>query len=227
MRVMHALRWWPSLLKDLVLKPRYDPVRFWERRHAAGHTFWTVGRRAFDETGNEEWYGRLADDLRAAFSRDQLDLKTLSVYEIGAGIGYWTRLVCDLGCRKYEGTDLAGSAVAWLRSQFSSYSFEVRDAATDSIPGLWDVILMMHVDEHVHGERFTGMLRHVKAAMTPTSRFFTTYAPVAKPSGLTYVEYHTREDFARVFPDAWIRQVPQPNRGDPMLAISAAYGTGR
>ena len=223
MGVMHALRWYPSLLSDIIVKPPYRPAEFWENRHAKEHSFWTVGRRAFDARGNEEWYARLAADLRDALAAERLDLKALSVYEIGAGIGYWTRLVRDLGCLNYEGTDIAESAAAWLRPQFPGYVFAARDAAVDPIPGLWDVILMMHVDEHVHGERFVAMLRHIKAAMTPASRFFTTYAPVSKPSGVTYVEHHTREDYARVFPAEWIRPLPQPNGGDPMLVISAAH----
>jgi SAM-dependent methyltransferase len=222
MGVMQALRWYPSLLSDIITKPPYRPAEFWENRHSKDHTFWTVGRRAFDAKGNEEWYGRLAADLRAAFVSEQLDLKTLSVYEIGAGTGYWTRLVRDLGCEKYQGTDIAESAAAWLRPQFPGYTFAARDAAVEPIPGTWDVILMMHVDEHVHGDRFISMLRHIKAAMTPSSRFFTTYVPQATPSGVTYVEYHTREDYARVFPSEWIKPLPQPNGGDPMLMISAA-----
>jgi len=223
MGLLHALRWYPSLVTDIIIKPHYRPAEFWEKRHARDHTFWTVGRRVYDTEGNERWYGRLAADLRAALTAEKLDLKTLGVYEIGAGTGYWTRLMRDLGCVKYEGTDIAESAVAWLRPQFLDYTFAARDAAVDPIPGFWDVIVMMHVDEHVHAERFFAMLRHIKAAMRPTSRLFTTYVPVAKPSGVTYVEYHTGDDYARVFPAAWIRPLPQPNGGDPMLVISPAY----
>lgn len=222
MSVLHALRWYPSLLSDILAKPDYRPAEFWENRHSKDHSFWTVGRRAFDTKGNEEWYARLAADLRAAFADEHLDLQKLSVYEIGAGTGYWTRLVQQLGCQTYQGTDIAESAAAWLRPQFPGYSFAARDAAVEPIPGQWDIILMMHVDEHVHGDRFVSMLRHIKAAMTPTSRFFTTYVQAAKPSGVTYVEYHTIEDYARVFPADWIRPLPQPNGGDPLLMISEA-----
>ncbi len=223
MNLWHKLRWNAVLVKDLLFKPNYSPREFWEQRHAQGHDFWTVGRRAFDEDGNREWYGNLAQDLVTEFRADGLDLNHLSVCEIGAGIGYWTKLVRDLGCKRYLGIEIAEPAVQWLRPQFPDYDFAVADASEEPLPGTWDVIVMMHVDEHIHGERFLSALRNIKAAMKPASRFFTTYRTEPTPSGLAYVEYHTREDFAAVFPPAWIKLVPQPHNGDPMLSISAAH----
>ncbi|MBA3342507.1 MAG: class I SAM-dependent methyltransferase [Gemmatimonadaceae bacterium] len=221
--LVHKLYWYADLAKELLLKPRYRPREFWERRHAQGHDFWTVGRRAFDEDGNEAWYDKLSQDLVAEFRADQLDLRRLSVCEIGAGIGYWTRLVRDLGCERYLGIEIAEAAVQWLQPRFPGYDFSVADAAEVPLPGTWDVILMIHVDEHIHGDRFRAALRHIKAAMSPSTRFFTTYRTEATVSGVPYVEYHTREDFAAVFPLSWIKLVPRPNVGDPMLSISAAH----
>jgi 2-polyprenyl-3-methyl-5-hydroxy-6-metoxy-1,4-benzoquinol methylase len=223
MNLWHKLRWHADLAKDLLFKPNYSPREFWERRHAQGHDFWTVGRRAFDEDGNLEWYENLAQDLVTEFRADGLDLNHLSVCEIGAGIGYWTKLVRELGCKRYLGIEIAEPAVQWLRPQFPDYDFAVADAAEEPLPGTWDVIVMMHVDEHIHGERFRSALRNIKTAMKPASRFFTTYRTEPTPSGLAYVEYHTRENFAEVFPTEWIKLVPRPHSGDPMLSISAAH----
>ncbi|MBA2271627.1 MAG: class I SAM-dependent methyltransferase [Chthoniobacterales bacterium] len=223
MNLAHNIRWYAVLAKDLLFKPTYRPHDFWNRRHRRGHNFWTVGRRSFDESGNREWYARLAKDLATEFHADGLDLRRLSVCEIGAGIGYWTRMMRDHGCKRYLGTEIADPAATWLRPQFPDYDFVVADVAEDPLPGTWDVIVMMHVDEHIHGERFLNALRHIKAAMTPTSRFFTTYRTVPTPSGVSYVEYHTQKDFAAVFPLAWIKPVPRPHGGDAMLSISAAH----
>lgn len=223
MNLWHKLRWYAELTKDLLFKPTYRPQEFWEQRHAEGHDFWTVGRRAFDEDGNREWYENLAKDLVAEFRADGLSLDRLAVCEIGAGIGYWTNLMRELGCKHYLGIEIAESAVQWLRQQFPNYEFAVADIAEKPLPDTWDVIIMMHVDEHIHGERFVAALQHIKSAMTPTSRFFTTYRTEPTPSGLAYVEYHTCEDFEAVFPPAWVKLVPQPNGGDAMLSISAAH----
>ncbi len=222
--LLHRLRWYADITKDLILRPRYRPQEFWERRHTEGHDFWTVGRRVFDEGGNEKWYRRLAEDLAAELEADNLDLARLSVCEVGAGIGYWTRMVRDLGCKRYLGIEIAEAAVKWLRPQFPAYEFAVADVGEVPLPGTWDVILMIHVDEHIHGERFISALGHIKSAMMPTSRFFTTYRTEVTESGVRYVEYHTREDFAKVFPSSWIKVVPRPNGGDPMLSISASHG---
>lgn len=223
MNLWHKLRWYFDLTKDLIIKPKYQPREFWEKRHAQGHDFWTVGRRAFDEDGNLAWYKNLAQDLVTEFGADGLDLNKLSVCEIGAGIGYWTRLMRDHGCKNYLGVEIAEPAVKWLQPQFPDYNFIVADIAEVPLPDMRDVIVMMHVDEHIHGESFVSALQHIKAAMTPTSRFFTTYRTELTPSGLAYVEYHTRDDFAKVFPPEWIKLVPQPHNGDPMLSISAAH----
>ena len=221
--LLRMVRWYAQLAKDLIFRPQYRPREFWEQRHAEGHDFWTVGRRAFDEAGNEEWYGRLAKDIVAELDADGVDLRTRSVCEIGAGIGYWTRLVRDQGCTRYLGTEIAASAVEWLRPQFPGFEFVVADAAEDPLPGSWDVILMIHVDEHIHGDRFDAALRNINRAMLPTSRFITTYSLRAIESGVPYVEYHTREDYAKVFPSAWIKSVPAPNGGDPLLSISESH----
>ena len=223
MNLWHKLRWYADLIKDIIVKPNYNPREFWERRHAEGHDFWTVGRRAFDEKGNLEWYENLAQDLVTEFEADGLDLKHLSVCEIGAGIGYWTRLMQDLGCKRYLGVEIAEPAVEWLRPQFPEYEFAVADISQKPLPGNWDVIVMMHVDEHIHGENFLSAMRHIKRTMTPTSRFFTTFRTEPTPSGLAYVEYHTLDDFAKVFPRAWIKRVPQPHNGDAMLSVSASH----
>ena len=223
MNLWHKIRWYADLIKDILVKPTYNPREFWERRHAEGHDFWTVGRRAYDEEGNLAWYKDLAQDLVTEFKADGLDMKNLAVCEIGAGIGYWTRLIQDLGCRRYLGIEIAEPAVEWLRPQFPNYEFAVADISQKPLPGTWDVIVMMHVDEHIHGENFLSALHHIKDAMTPTSRFFTTFRTEPTPSGLAYVEYHTEDDFAKVFPPAWIKRVPQPHNGDAMLSISAAH----
>jgi hypothetical protein len=116
--------------------------------------------------------------------------------------------------------------VEWLRPRFPDYQFMVADAAETPIPGAWDLIVMIHVDEHIHGDRFRAALSNIRNAMKPTSRFFTTYRTEPTESGVPYVEYHTLDDFAAVFPRPWIRQVPQPHGGDPMLSISPAHAPG-
>ena len=111
MNLWHKLRWYAVLAKDLLVKPKYRPREFWEQRHAQGHNFWTVGRRSVDETANRAWYDNLAQDLVTEFRTDGLNLRRLSVCEIGAGIGYWTRLVRNLGCKRYLGIEIAEPAV--------------------------------------------------------------------------------------------------------------------
>jgi SAM-dependent methyltransferase len=173
MNPLRAIRWYAELARDIIFKPKYRPSDFWEKRHAEEHTFWTVGRRAFSEKDNAEWYGQLAKDLVAEFQADGLDLRNLSVLEIGTGIGYWTRLLRKQGCTRYIGVEIAQSAVDWLRTQFPDCEFALHDASQSLPSGPFNLVVMMHVDEHIHGENFLSAQRNIKAAMAPDARFFT------------------------------------------------------
>lgn len=229
--IRHALRWYPNLAKDILLTKltpgsAYRPNDFWEKRHASEHTFWTVGRRAFDEPGNRAWYGRLEQDLRAAIAADGLDLSQSSVLEIGAGIGFWTKMVRSLGCQQYVGVEIAQSAVDWLSQQFPVYRFEQADASKRLPEGPFDVVMMIHVDEHIHGATFDAAQRNIRAALKPAGTFYTTYQERFVQSGVHYVEYHTRGDFERTWPTSWVRELPRPNNGDPLLSISARHAQG-
>ncbi|NOX39726.1 MAG: class I SAM-dependent methyltransferase [Alphaproteobacteria bacterium] len=226
MNPFRSIHWYTSLLWALVVKPKYKPGEFWEGRHSKRHDFWTVGRRSFSEKDNEEWYRRLADDLTADFQATGLELSALSVLEIGAGTGYWTKLLRRLGVQRYIGVEIAQSAVDWLRVQNPDCQFELHDASKSLPQGPFDLVVMLHVDEHIHGENFLSCQRNIKAAMGPKGVFYTTFRTEPTLSGVTYVEYHTQEDFAKVWPREWISRVPQPNNGDAMLKISAGGGSG-
>lgn len=216
MRLWHTLRFYTDLARDLLFRRSYDPRTFWEQRHQT-HDFWAVGRRVYDEAGNQAWYGRLRDDWLVACQG--LDWPTLRVCEIGCGTGYWTAVVRAQGGVTYTGIDIAANAVDWLRPRFPGYTFRAANVAEQPIGGPYDLIVMMHVDEHLVGPPFDAAMRHIREALAPGGRFFTTYKPTPVPSGLVYVEYHTAADFGRVFPADWITPCPNPHGGDPLLLI--------
>ncbi len=221
--LLHKVRWYAELARELLLKPQYRPKEFWERRHRTSDGFRAVGRRSRDEKENEHWYGQLEQDLLEEIRQQQFDLTQMSVLEIGPGIGYWTNVVRRLGCREYLGIEIASVAVQDLLIKFPEYRFQVGDVSQVPIQGKWDLFLMMHVDEHIHGENFIKALTAIKHAMKPTSSLLSTYHPGEKKSGEPHVEHHTEGDFAEVFPAEWISRAAYKFGNDPMLSISESH----
>ena len=197
--ILHNLRWLGAVLKDLVLRPKYKPQEFWAQKHKVD-SFEAVGRRRLGEAGNARWYAEMEADFLDEITCQHLDLSQVSVLEIGPGTGYWTAVVQRLGCKDYLGIDIAEAAVERLRTKFPAYRFKTGDAASGDVEGHWDVIIMIHVDEHIHGENFTQAMFEIKDALRPGGQLLVTaYHPKAK-GHVPHVEYHSETDFACVFP---------------------------
>ena len=92
-------------------------------------------------------------------------------------------MVQRLGCKEYLGIDIAEAAVERLRAKFPDYQFQAGDLSREPIPGKWDVILMVHVDEHVHGKDFMKAMTTIKEAMKPTSNFLASASHPDKKAG--------------------------------------------
>ncbi len=127
--LLHQVRWLPVLVKDILLKPTYRPSNFWERRHRGADDFWAVGSRGRDKEGNLAWYAQQEQDLLDEMQQLQLDLRQMSVLEIGSGRGYFTAIVQRLGCKEYLGIEIADSAVRRLRSKFPEFRFQTGDVS--------------------------------------------------------------------------------------------------
>ncbi len=217
--LIHRVRWLGTAARDLLLRPRYRPQEFWDRR-LRNDRLSAVGHRRLDEKENARWYAQLEQDLLAEIEQLGLDLSRQSVLEIGPGTGYWTAVVQRLDCKEYLGIDIAEAAVERLRTKFPDYRFQTGDPSRDSIAGKWDVILMVHVDEHIHGEEFTKALTTIKGTMKPTSNFLASASHPNKKSWVPHVEYHSEEDFTKVFPVKWIHRPVHKFGSDLLLSIS-------
>lgn len=221
--VAHWLQWAAAAAKDLILRPTYRPREFWDRKHAKGDSFAAVGCRRYDESGNARWYARMEEDFLSELKRHDLDLSQLSVLEVGVGTGYWTEVVRRAGCRQYLGIDIADAAVQRLRSKFPSYEFLTSDVSQMQIPGKWDVIVMIHVAEHLVDDMFERTMRPIKGCMKPASHFLVTASPRGKRSHVPHVQYRSEDDFTRIFPPDWVERPTAPCAEDWLLSISESH----
>lgn len=220
--IAHWTRWLFAVARDVLVRPEYRAKDFWDKKHRS-EGFSAVGCRRLDEEGNAKWYSRMEADLVAAVESEGIEFSESNVLEIGAGTGYWTAVVKRLGCEDYLGIDIAENAVTRLQQNFPDYRFEVTDISQRRLEGPWDVIVMIHVDEHIHGDAFIESMNSIKSLMDLDSHLFVSaYGPGTR-SRVPHVEFHDLAWFEHVFPSDWIQTPPLPFADDLLLVISPSH----
>lgn len=113
----------------------------------------TVGQSGLSVETNAWLYRILARNLRAFLKRHGLVARPpRSVFEVGAGTGYWIPFWCSLGATGVDGCDFVPSAAERLQERFGSIGTfsagDVTDAST--LPDTqYDLVACMNVMLHV------------------------------------------------------------------------------
>tara|TARA_Y100001934_G_C12223417_1_gene711840 strand:+ start:367 stop:1089 length:723 start_codon:yes stop_codon:yes gene_type:complete len=220
----HKLKWTIDAARDLLFKPKYVPKEFWRKKHE-NEGFAAVGIRRLTEEQNAFWYDRMKIDLLSYLKRINLDISDKSVLEIGPGTGYWTELIQELGCSNYLGIDISESAVDKLSEKFSSYNFLSGDFSEMDINGKWDIVVMIHVDEHIHGENFVKSMNSIKNIIQGGGIFIVSAYHPEKKSWVPHVEYHGISDFTSVFPKEWVVDPVMPFADDLIVGITPPFNS--
>jgi len=131
----------------------YDPRDHWARLHARGDLS-GVGQSGLPADLNAWLYKALERRVRWFVRRhDALDGVT-SVFDVGAGTGYWVRVWHDLGVPRVDGCDLVPAAVEGLEAEFGARDdrFVAADigAPDPGLPaGLYGLVSVMNVLLHL------------------------------------------------------------------------------
>ena len=216
----HKLKWTFDAARDLIIKPKYVPKEFWKKKHE-NEGFAAVGIRRLTEEQNAAWYDRMKTDLLNYFRQINLDISEKSVLEIGPGTGYWTEIIQELGCTRYLGVDISESAVDNLSEKFPTYDFIADDFSEMNIDEDWDIVIMIHVDEHIHGENFVKTMSTIMKTIQDGGIFIVSAYHPEKKSWVPHVEYHGLSDFIKVFPKDWVIDPVMPFADDLIVGISA------
>lgn len=141
----------------------YSPSDYWRNLHRRGDLS-AVGQSALPPGINRWLYAILARNLRAFVRRHGLDRPLpATVFDVGAGTGYWVRFWHTLGVMRVDGCDLVPEAVERLIAEASAsgradvfVAADVTDPAAlpgDSYPLVSCMNVLLHVTEDAAFER--------------------------------------------------------------------------
>jgi SAM-dependent methyltransferase len=128
----------------------YAADRYWaDRFRQHGTSLRGPGHEGRSESENQQEYARAALEFEGACRQSNLDLSGARVLEVGCGTGYYTRLLHGAGVTEYTGLDITDVLFAMLQREFPLFRFVQADICRGPIDGLFDVVVMIDVVEHI------------------------------------------------------------------------------
>jgi SAM-dependent methyltransferase len=144
----------------------YDAPAYWADLHERDDLS-TVGQSGLPTSMNKWLYRLLERRLRLFVDRHSLSPKT--VYEVGAGTGYWVRWWQSRGAA-VDGADLVPAAAERLARRFGG-NFETLDISNTAPVKRYDLVVVFNVLLHVTDDAsFAQALRNIASAVAPGGR---------------------------------------------------------
>ena len=185
----------------------YTPSQYWSRLHDR-RDLSAVGQSGLPSTMNAQLYRILARNLRRFLRTHGLERVGPSVFEVGAGSGYWFELWHELGAERIDGCDLVPAAVEDLNNRFGNAGqFRVADIGNDALgPETYDFVACMNVLLHLTDDvKFDHALDSIARLVRPGGKLLLT-EPIL---------YH--DQFARPYdPELSSRARPLRRYRDPL-----------
>ena len=153
----------------------YDPRGHWSRLHARANLS-SVGQSGLSSELNAWLYRALERRVRWFVHRHHAVDGMTSVFDVGAGTGYWVRVWHDLGAARVDGCDLVPDAVERLDAEFGARGdrFVAADigAPDAGLPaGPYDLVAVINVLLHLtDDEAFRRALGSIAALVAPGGR---------------------------------------------------------
>ncbi len=145
-------------------RPTYDAASYWQGLHRKGG-LGAVANPWVPEALNYWFYRNWAARLDDYVGRQAL--RPTTVFDVGAGTGYWVDWWLRHGAGTVSGCDLSPLAVERLTSRFGP-GFSLVDLAAGSISGAFDLVSIMNVLLHImDSAAFDRALRTAAAAVKP------------------------------------------------------------
>lgn len=158
----------------LVQKRRYElptgyrAQEYWRDRHGRyGFDLRGVG----DYTMSEEENRRILEEGKGLFTKlcreASVDLRSVSLLDIGCGTGYFAGVFREAGGSSYLGIDIVDTLFEGLRARYPGFRFEMLDAGAKELTGEYDLIIMMDVLQHItDDEKFVFALSNARSRLS-------------------------------------------------------------
>lgn len=150
-------------------KDSYRAEEYWQERHTK-YGFDLRGVGAFDMT--QEQNQQILDEggrlMLGLCSRENINLKEVSMLDVGCGTGFYAGVFRNAGGKRYLGIDIVDVLFDGLRLRFPDFNFKKVDVSAQEIPGFYDLIIMMDVAQHITDERkFKYAMENIKKHLNP------------------------------------------------------------
>jgi SAM-dependent methyltransferase len=153
----------------------YDPRDYWSRLHARGDLS-GVGQSGLSAELNTWLYRALERRVRWFIRRHHALDGVTSVFDVGAGTGYWVRVWHALGAPRVDGCDIVPAAVERLDAEFGTRGDRFVAADIGALdPGLpagpYDLVSVINVLLHLtDDEAFRRALTSIAALVAQGGR---------------------------------------------------------
>lgn len=198
----------------------YKPDSYWQSMHQIGGLA-GVANPHLPEALNAWFYKNWARNLDRFVAKRGLRPRT--VFDVGAGTGFWLDWWLRHGAEEVAGCDLVPLAVDRLQRRFGSRVTHI-DVSSQPIPGAYELVSVINVLLHVtDGPAFTRALGNVAAAVAPGGYLLLMEPLVTGPSGGSLVATADANSLARPA-DAYI--APLCAAGLELIVLEASTAIG-
>ncbi len=198
----------------------YDAANYWrDRFEKHGQTLKGAGDEGLSEEENKEHYEKAAKVFTSFCMKEGIDFKNSDVLEIGVGTGFYTRLLHDLGVRKYTGVDITDVFFSKHKNNFPQFKFVKKDITVDKLEGKYDLIVMIDVIEHIVNEKkFASAMENVRNSLSDDGIFVVAPVMDEDKKHLFYLSSHSLQDIKNKFPGYRFSE-PMPFRDGNIIGI--------
>jgi 2-polyprenyl-3-methyl-5-hydroxy-6-metoxy-1,4-benzoquinol methylase len=160
---------------DHRLSSLIEQIRYKRGKGYKAESYWTArhSKFQFDPRGVGDRYLTVEENLKQLHiggqlllelcNEEKIDFVSDRILDVGCGTGYYAQIFQHHGCTNYLGIDIVDTLFDGLRQHLPGFDFKKLDISTKPLTGMYDVIIMMDVAQHITEEqRFLFAMENLK-----------------------------------------------------------------
>ncbi|MEA3475748.1 MAG: class I SAM-dependent methyltransferase [Candidatus Cloacimonadota bacterium] len=146
----------------------YKAEYFWKNTHKKyGFDLRGVGSCIKSQDENQRILNEGSRLMLELCNREGIDLREVSLLDVGCGTGYYSRPFIEAGGTQYTGIDIVDTLFDGLQKRFTDFKFLQIDVSTTPIQGEYNLIIAMDVLQHITNEtKFRFAMKNIKSHLT-------------------------------------------------------------
>ncbi len=198
----------------------YNASQYWKDRFSKyGYSLQGAGDESISSEDNEKVYQSARDEFQAILKQENINLSGSDILEIGVGSAFFTGVLFELGAQKLTGVDITDVLFNQHKEKFPDYTFVKRDITNDTVDGVYDLITMIDVVQHITEEaKVAAAMATIKNCLQPGGKFLIGPLETESQKHHFYVHIWSVETIKHFFDDCNVdREIPF--KGSILLVI--------